>query len=318
LTGMQLSAVIGRRRADAQNLALAANAVAVATWGFSNVGIKMVAASGFVTSFYRLWFAVPLLWLAALSLPSIRRRLDRQWLQACAVGGVLFAGHQVCFFNAVKLTNVANVSIIGALQPALVLLVAGRLFGERVNRTALRWAAVAFLGTVPVIVGAAGMPSWSPAGDVLAFVNVVVFTAYFLASKHIRRHLGTAEYILGMTTVAGVVMLLVCLATGQDLASPRGSDWFVLVFLALVPGTLGHFLSNWAHRHSSAFVMSVMLLGVPVIASLLAAVVLGEALTLLQIVGGATVLLAVGRIVSNAGAGQAIELAEGAAKTDAP
>lgn len=286
-----------------RTLALLANAVAVATWGFSNVGIKMVSASGLVVSFYRLWIAIPVLWAAVLSMPSVRRRLDRDWLVSCAVGGALFAAHQICFFNAVKLTTVANVSIIGALQPALVLLVAGPLFGERATPRSLALAAVAFAGTIPVVIGAAEMPEWSPVGDLLAFVNVFLFTLYFLASKQIRRNLGTAEYIVGMTTVAGTVLLIVCLSTAQDLLSPRASDWPILAFLALVPGTVGHYLSNWAHRHSSAFVMSVMLLGVPVIASVLAAIVLGETLTLLQIAGGAIVLLAVGSIVWSASKG---------------
>jgi drug/metabolite transporter (DMT)-like permease len=294
---MQLSVPTAVRRADSQTLALAANTVAIVTWGFSNVGIKIVSSTGMVVSFYRLWISIPVLWLVALSMPSVRRRLDRDWLLACLVGGVLFASHQICFFTAVKATTVANVSIIGALQPALVLLVAGRLFGEWPTRRALGLAAVAFAGTVPVIVGAAGMPSWSPLGDLLAFVNVFLFTIYFLASKQIRRRHGAAEYVLGMTTVAGIVLLAACLVTGQDLASPRGADWPVLVFLALVPGTVGHYLSNWAHRHSSAFVMSVMLLGVPVIASVLATVVLDERLMPLQIVGGGIVLAAVGRIV---------------------
>jgi drug/metabolite transporter (DMT)-like permease len=315
---MQLSIPMTPEESRQQTLALAANAIAVAAWGLSNVAIKLVSASGLVTSFYRLWFAIPLLWLVALGMPSLRRRLDRHWLKACIIGGVLFAGHQICFFNAVKLTNIANVSIIGALQPALVLLVAGRLFGEVSTRRSLAWAGVAFAAIIPVIVGAAGMPSWSPAGDLLAFVNVVVFTAYFLASKQARRHLGTAEYILGMTTVAGIVILLVCITTGQELTSPRGWDWSVLLFLALVPGTIGHYLSNWAHRHSSAFVMSVMLLGVPVIAAALAAIVLDEQLTPLQLLGGATVLAAVGQIVRGASGARGVELAEGAAKADAP
>ncbi len=315
---MQLSISLSPAKTRAETLAIAANGIAVLTWAFSNVGIKLVSVSGFVASFYRLWFSLPLLWLMIFVLPEVRRRLDRQWLAASVVGGVLFAGHQICFFNAVKLTNIANVSIIGALQPALVLLVAGRLFGERVTRASLAWAGVAFGGTIPVIVGAAGMPAWSPSGDALAFVNVFAFTTYFLASKHFRRQLGTLEYIAGMTTVAGIVMMAVCLATGQELAAARGWEWGVLVFIALVPGTIGHFLSNWAHQHATAFVTSVMLLGVPVIASALAAVILDEPLNLWQMIGGTTVLIAVGNIVRAANAGAAAELAEAAAETDAP
>ena len=56
--------------------------------------------------------------------------------------------------------------------------------------------------------------------------------------------------------------------------------------LALLSGTLGHVLLNWAHPHAPAFVVSILLLGVPVLATAGAAVFLGEVPSLLQVVGG--------------------------------
>ncbi|MFQ5668238.1 MAG: hypothetical protein ACE5I7_17645, partial [Candidatus Binatia bacterium] len=52
-----------------QTLALAAMAVTVVVWGCSSVAIKLVSTSGLVASFYRLWLAIPLLWLIALLAP---------------------------------------------------------------------------------------------------------------------------------------------------------------------------------------------------------------------------------------------------------
>jgi drug/metabolite transporter (DMT)-like permease len=272
-----------------------------------------------VISFYRLWFAVPVLWSVVLVSPSIRARLDRRWVAASLVGGLLFGVHQVFFFSSLKQTSVATVSIIGSLQPALVLLVAGRMFGERITRSSLGWSAVAFAGTAIVVIGAHGAPGWSPLGDLLATLNLLAFTAYFLASKRIRAAVRPTEYVIGMTTVAALFMLAVCLATGQDLASPDGSDWIVLVALALVSGTLGHLLVNWAHAHTSAFVISIIFLGTPVLASAGAARYLGETLGADQIVGAAIVLGSIAKIVlATRSERVAEELAASAAETDAP
>jgi drug/metabolite transporter (DMT)-like permease len=234
------------------------------------------------------------------------------------VGGGLFGLHQLLFFNSVKFTSVANVTIIGALQPALVLLVSARMFHERVTLGSLGWSVLAFGGTILVVIGSAETRGWSPFGDALATGNLFAFTAYFLASKRFRSRVQVSEYVIGMTTVAGLVVLAACLATGQDLLAPTGWDWVIFLFLAVLPGTLGHVLMNWAHRYTSAFAMSVMLLAVPVIASLGAAVFLAEALHLVQIAGGTIVLVAIGILIRSTTAEAGRELAETATAADAP
>jgi drug/metabolite transporter (DMT)-like permease len=301
-----------------EGLALAAVAVAVGTWCASNVVIKLTSVSGLVTSFYRLWLAVAFLWPLAALTPVVRRGLDRSWLRASVIGGSLFGLHQILFFTALKMTSVINVGIIGALQPVIVLMVAGRMFGEEATMRTVAWALIAVGGTAMVVLGAAGSPSWSPVGDLIAVLNLFAFTAYFLYSKRIRAGVGATAYVVGMTTMAGLVLLAASLVTHQDLASPQPSDWPILVFLAVVSGTLGHFLTNWAHRHTSAFVMSIMMLAVPVGSSTGAVIVLGEHLAPVQIAGGAIVLLAIAVVIRSTRAEVAEELAESAAETGAP
>lgn len=310
--GVGLSATVRPVRA----LAIAAVAASALVWGCSSVIIKLISTTGLVASFYRLWIPLPLLWSLPLVLPGMRRRLTRAWLVASLAGGALFALHQILFFTSLKLTSVTNVSIIGALQPALVVIVAGPWFGERVSGRALFWSCVAVVGTVIVVVGSAGTPGWSARGDVIAVANLFAFTAYFLVSKHVRAGVGTAEYLIGMSTVAAVIILAVTVAAGENLQSPHGNDWVLLVLLALLPGTLGHFLTNWAHPHVDALVVSVMLLAVPVFAALGAAAFLDEPLNLTQVTGGIVVLAAIGTIVYERPAADAEELAASAAETD--
>jgi drug/metabolite transporter (DMT)-like permease len=298
--------------------ALVAVGVTVFIWGWSSVLIKAVAVSGLVASFYRLWLSIPLLWLIPLLRRDGGRGLNGAWLRGSLWGGALFALHQALFFSSLKQTTVANVTLIGALQPSLVLLVAGRWFGEAAGARAVVWSLVALAGAALVIVGAAGLPGWSPLGDALAFGNLLAFTAYFLASKRIRQRVDTTDYLIGMTTVAGVIMLGICLANGEALSSPQGGQWLVLLVLALLPGTLGHFLINWAHPHTSAFAVSMLLLASPVVACAAAALALGEHLGGLQVLGAAITLAGVAAVVLAQPPQRAEILAESAAETDAP
>ncbi len=302
---------------DRRTLALGAILATVAMWGLSTVAVKAVTAGGLVTALYRLWFAIPMAWLTALT-PAVRTQLDRDWLRGSLIGGTLFAIHQMLYFTGLKLTTVTNIAVIAALQPVLVLWVAGSMFGEAASASAAAWSIAAVVGTALVVAGSASVPTASIAGDAIAVLNLFAFTAYFLASKRIRATVGAWAYVLGMTTVSGIVMAAVCLATRQDLASPRGMDWLVILAIAVFPGTLGHVLMNWAHAHASAFAISMLLLGVPVVAAVGAAIVLGERITALQVVGGGVVLLAIANVVMRADRETAETLAESAAETDAP
>ncbi len=286
-------------------------------WGLSAVAIKAVSTGGLVTALYRLWFAIPPM-LLTLLLPGVRRRLDRRWLQASLVGGLLFSLHQALYFTSLKLTSVTDVTIIGSLQPALVLLFSGPLFGETAAASSIVWSAIAFSGTALVVIGADHAEPSSFVGDALAFLNLFAFTSYFLASKRFRERTHAWDYVVGMTTVSGVVILAVVFATGQDLGDPTPGDWLTLAWLALMPGTLGHVLTNWAHRYVPAFVSSMVLLAVPAISAGAAWLLIGEKIHALQVAGGAVVLLSIAMIVRSSGRREAEVIAEGEAFTDAP
>ncbi len=298
-------------------LGLAAVATTMLLWGTSAVVIKAVSTSGLVTATYRLWFAiVPM--LLTLLVPAVRRRLDRHWLVSSLIGGLLFATHQALYFVSLKLTSVTNVTIIGALQPALVLLLAGPLFGEAATRASILWSAVAFAGTILVVIGADHSHASSYLGDAMAFANLFAFTSYFLASKQFRMRLAAWDYVVGMTTVSGIAILSLTLLTHQDLGDPSPKELSALVWLAIFPGTLGHVLTNWAHAHVPAFVSSMILLAVPVVGAAAAHFWLGERIGMLQVAGGTVVLLAIAVIVRSTQRARSEVMAEATAFTEAP
>src|SRR5439155_16145830 len=135
----------------------------------------------------------------ALVLAVTRRRPSREAVLASIPGGVLFGLNLVFFFSAIKDTTIADVLVIGALQPALVLVVAGPMFGEHPSRRELGWAGVSVIGVFVFILGSSGTPSWSLRGDLLAIASLFVWTAYFLVSKRVRNRVPAIEYMSTVT-----------------------------------------------------------------------------------------------------------------------
>ena len=158
-------------------------------WGLSAVLVVLVKQPGLVVALERLWLGVPL--VGALLAVS-RRRLTWAILWRAVPGGILLCGDMALFFSAVKLTSIADATVIGALQPALVLFVAGPLFGERVLRADVVWTALAIAGVSAVVLGAGGSGPHQVLGDFLAFGSLCCWTGYWLVSKQARGHHGDA------------------------------------------------------------------------------------------------------------------------------
>lgn len=302
----------GTHRGTGDRLGVPAVLLATVAWGSGSVVTKLVSASSLSTVMVRLWIGVPI----AFSLWVLRRRWPT-WvsLRRCIPGGVLFGIHVSLFFSALKLTSVANVTFIGALQPVLVLLVASRWLGERVTALIVVLSVTAMAGVALIVYGNEAVPG-ALVGDLLAVANIVVWTVFFLYTKRARDHVETIDYQATMTVIAAVVVTPVALLLGAGTGEIDGIDWFWLVFIAVVPGTIGHLLMNWAHRYVDATVSSLVILGIPVVAAAGAAIVLHEPLSWIQIVGGAVVLASIGTIVARTPAAERSSLAVAAAEAD--
>jgi drug/metabolite transporter (DMT)-like permease len=274
----------------------AAAVVAVVLWGAASVMAKGAShIDGLTLAFHRLW-------INALAMTILFRltggRVNRRLLRMALPGGIAFAADITLFFVAVKHTTVANATIISALQPALVLFVAGPLFGERVRTSDVVWTSVALAGVAVVVFGSAATPSWSPLGDALAVAALLAWTAYFVTGKQARERLDALEFVTGMSIVASLTVGGVVLASRHDISVPDGGTWAIILALALGTGGFGHFLINWAHGHAPIVLTSLLTLIIPVVAIAGAALFLGEDVVVAQGIGAAVVIGALAAVVT--------------------
>ncbi len=266
---------------------------AVTLMGVGSVVAKASAIAGPVLALHRAWVAAVLYMGLYLLLGG---RVTAAALRIAAPGGLFFGAELGLFFSSIQLTTVANATMLLALQPVAVLLFFSKRFGETVTKQQVLLSMVALFGVGLVVFGSTESPSWSLDGDLLGVGALAAWTLYFVYSKQARRHLGAFEYQGLSLLFSSAVMLPVALLFSGTLHPGAGKWWWIPAMVA-IPGT-GHLVMNWAHPRVPLTLVSQLTLLSPVIAVMLAALLLdGESVNAAQIFGMVTVVGALAMLV---------------------
>lgn len=278
-----------------EHLAISVGAIAVFAWGFGPLLVRGIDASAPTIVFWRLWLATPVMVAAAYLSGG---RVSLPLLKIVFVPGVLFGTSMIVGFAAFQTTSIANATLIGALQPALMLFIGPLLFGDRSGSRQILLAVIALAGIGTVVLGAKQASGASLHGDVLALINLGLWTAYFVRVKQVRNQgVHAGALIAGVFCIAAVTVSPWVLLTSHDLGAIHGTDWLLILAMILVSGLVGHGLMTWAQRHLDITFASLLMLGSPVISAVGAWIVFGQRLDKVQIAGALVVLAALGAIV---------------------
>jgi drug/metabolite transporter (DMT)-like permease len=280
--------VSARQRA----LGVSADLLAATLWGFTGIIVTYASTPAFVLTFYRLWLSVALM-LIVLALQ--RRRVSWPALVRAAPAGVLLGVNLTCYVFAFRLTTIADASVIGVLQPGLVLFPAALLFKETIGIREVLLTTIAIVGVAGVVVGTSISIGTHGRGDLVAAIGTLAFAGYWVFAKSARRQTPTLEFMLGVWLSAAAAVTPAALISGESFAVPFGRDWLWIIALAVVPG-VGHVLMNWGHRFVDAAVSAVIsILNAPV-AAVAALVILGQELSVFQIGCGVVAVVAIGLV----------------------
>ncbi|MDI9369428.1 MAG: DMT family transporter [Synergistaceae bacterium] len=252
---------------------------------------RMASAPPLVISAYRVGLAT-----LFLSPFTIRRAvaelssLGRRDVLCGAASGLFLALHFAAWISSLFYTSVASSVVIVNAIPLWTGLFSPFLTGEPFSKALKRGLLIALPGALIISWGdfATGWAAlW---GDFLALLGSLFAALYILLGRRIRPHVSLGTYVTLSYGVAAAVLWAAVLAAGLPVSGFSGTTWSALFLMALVPQVLGHSSYNWALRWMSGGTVSLCLLGEPVGSSILAALLLGEPLTLVKTVGGGLIL----------------------------
>jgi drug/metabolite transporter (DMT)-like permease len=273
------------------NPALGALLVGAACIALSPIFVRLSEAGPTATAFWRVALAVPVLWiLFFLKTKTKSQRYSGKWPLLLAAG-FAFAGDLGFWHASVKLTSVANSTLLANLASIFVTLAAWIFLRQKPTRLFLAALGAALLGVLLLVNTSLAFSSTGLVGDALGVVTAMFYAGYILAVKALRDRGETTLHLMAVTsTITALFLLPAALASGETLLPATTFGWWILIGLALVSHAAGQGLIAYALAHLPAAFSSVSLLFQPVMAALFAWVLLSEALVPLQIAGGLIVL----------------------------
>ncbi len=268
---------------------------AVSAWGIGPILNKSMSVSSSTIVFYRILIGAPVMTVMAYLNGG---RITKELLRKSSVPGLLFGASMIAGFAAFQHTSIANSTLVTTLQPVLIMFVAPKMFGEKLNARKILYSVTAMAGVLIVVLAAASTSGAHISGDLLAVVNVVIWTAYFVMAK-VRRLDGVHSwaFLASVFIWAAVVALPFGLVTSNDLTAMTTKDWVLITTMALIPGVVGHGMMTWSQSHLDVSLASLLGLLSPVISAVLAWLILHQTLTPMQLVGGLVVLVSMGLLL---------------------
>ena len=264
---------------------------AVVCWSAGNVIVARLDLSGIEIAFWRQFLGAVVYGTVFI---LIGKRFTWSQIKLAFPVAILFCSEIAVFFTALNITTVANATIIGALQPIVLIIVAGGKFGEVITKRLVGISIFATGGVAVVVLGSSNDVSWSPLGDLLALLAMILFSAYFVAVKSVRVHIDTftlQTLAMFIGSIGLLPFLIIFQGSTSGFPALTQNEFLWIVVLLIVPGS-GHFLMNWAHLHVSLSLAGLLMLAIPVLSAGGAWVFLDQSVSIVQVVGGAVVIFA--------------------------
>ncbi len=268
--------------------ALLAGATCIA---LSPIFVRVSEAGPTATAFWRVALAVPALWLLCPVSGKTQGSGKTAGWPLFLAAGAAFAGDLGFWHSSIKLTSVANSTLLANLASLFVTLAAWVFLRQRPRGLFLAGLAAALAGVALLVHTSLEFSPTGLAGDALGVVTAMFYAGYILAVKGLRdRGESTLRLMAVTSTITALLLFPIALASGEQMLPATAFGWWTLIGLALVSHAAGQGLIAYALAHLPAPFSSVSLLFQPVMAALFAWVLLAEALVPLQVAGGCVVL----------------------------
>lgn len=276
-------------------------ACAALLWG--TVGVctralyELSATNALSIGFFRLWLAAVALAAGCLATPrSAPWRMAPRDTALAALIGAMLALYQACFFTAIGYAGVAISTLVTlCTAPVLAALLAVAVARERLKPAVLLALLLALAGTW-LLVGlgpGTAMPDGVLIGVLFALGSALGYASMAVCGRLMSGGARPLQINAVAFSTGALLLLLLAVPTGFVASYPL-AGWTLLLYLGLVPTALGYVLFLRGIASTSATAATVITLLEPLVATLLAALLFGERLGALGLLGG---LLLLGALV---------------------
>ena len=192
--------------------------------------------------------------------------------------GVIF--NQLLFFKGLSLTTATNTSLLAVMIPVFAILVSVVIGNDKLTWLKIVGTILAGGGVVYLIdPQKASFSSATTQGDVLVILNSMSYGTYIAVSKKLVTHYGALKSIAWLFLFASIVNVPIGLLSlaAVDVSQISLSAWLALAAIVVFPTILAYYWNAWALARVEPSVVAVYTYLQPLIGTILAVFILGEA-----------------------------------------
>lgn len=266
--------------------------IGVAAVSSAAILIREAAAPALVIASYRLGLAA--LPTGALVLATGRREAYRDGLWVWPIlAGAFLAAHFGFWIASLQQTSVITSVVLVTTNPLFVGLASPFVLRERVSAATWAGIGIATVGAGLMAAEDLGEGLGTLVGDLYALLGAVFGAGYLMIGRRARPQMSLVGYV-GVVYPAAALLLVASVLVAQEPFTGYSTKTFLMLgLLALVPQLIGHSAISWSLAYVPAALVAVAILGEAVGATILAAIVLQETPSALEMAGALLVLTAV-------------------------
>jgi drug/metabolite transporter (DMT)-like permease len=205
--------------------------------------------------------------------------------------------NQMCFAIGLNHTSVSHGAVIVGMAPVYTLALAVIFRLEKVTQRKLTGIALAFAG-IAVLAGANGMTKRSSSlmGDAIMMAGAIGFAVYSVLGKRVAARYDALTMTAFNHFTGAIVALPVVLYQAHLLRIDARwrqvpwQSWTSVIYMAVFSSAVAYVLYFWLLKYLQASQLAAFTYLLPVIATILGIILLGERGSVMEIVGGALAL----------------------------
>lgn len=267
--------------------------IAVTVISFSGILIKISTAPPLIIAFYRMLFSTII--FTPFFLSRYRDKLRYFFDYRPAVVGFFLAVHFFLWITAFEYTNVANAVIFVALQPLFTLILELIFAREDLREGVIYGIILALLGSVIISIGDINILYEKIWGDLLALAAAFFAASYLFIGRSLRKEVAYIPYLYIIYTYAAIFLGIFTLLKGLPFGGYEKINYLYFLGLAVGPTLIGHSVLNYSVRYIPTTIVSLAILGEPILTTFYAWVLLGERITLVTFIGGVFIIAGIYR-----------------------
>jgi len=249
-------------------------------------------------TFLRFFFASIIIFVVMVKYEKNWRIKGKDWGTMILLGLVGMVGYHLLFFTALKYTKASNASMLAAINPLLTAVLASLFAGEKIGVKRVGVILLALFGVILTI------SNWNidvirnltfNKGDLIMLLAVSCWAVYSILVKR-----AMPKYSpLILTTYSFIVctIFLIPFVLRENLfgyiTKVSWQGWASVLYMAIFPTVIGYLIQQISIREIGPSKTSIFINLVPVFSIILAAIILGERITLLSLISAIIIITAV-------------------------